>query len=54
MGWRLEISVVGGLELFGWDVAEGRVQESGVVPVGPACAVPFDVVDSAQGPASKW
>jgi hypothetical protein len=40
VGWHVEVSIVGGLELFWWHAAEGGVQPSGVVPVGPGRCSP--------------
>jgi hypothetical protein len=53
LGWRVEVSVVAGLELVGWDVVEGAVQASAVVPVDPFGGDPFHVGDGAQGAVAE-
>jgi hypothetical protein len=42
---QLSLSVVGGLELDGWDVADGGVEAAGVPPVHPGQGGQLDVFD---------
>src|SRR3954453_8292154 len=57
--WRLRLecrwlSVVGGFELGGWDVAEDAVQPAVVVPVDPFHRRVLDVVDRLRGVRPEW
>ena len=51
---RLDVSVVGGLVFFGWNVVELAVQAAIVVPVDPLHRRLLHVVDRAQRARQEW
>ncbi len=54
LGWRVEVSVVAGLELFGWDISDRGVQPSRVVPVEPRHGHPLDRKNRYPAPGDSF